>query len=299
MKLPMFSLGTVTCPDVEPMHGSCDNYRGEGKCELLDHSVCIEYEKNMHSDRGDKGNAGLLGKGRIVQFMTLPPTKEELAERARDAAQAKAEDPGSLFGGAALAPKAKRSAAMAPKAKHGEPVGYVPLSKGASLVVGGDSARPLFSRESIASLEALVEEVAFSTEVGELWLVREAGKGGARRELTFRDAAALLLVLESFPGARVIGWKDAEKGAARTIAGGEGGPVDRGFSRAHGGGAVDPFPFASIPGDASDEPPSMKDVFAAAARGMQRETSDAGLGPTGPGEGSEELAPSQEKAEWE
>lgn len=201
----------VTCPSWEPKAPGakrCAHYGEGGACNhpLLDLDKCTEWQKANPSAGG----------------ASLAPTGAPHAP----AAPARADTPaagGPAPYGHGRAAEVMPEFALSPlpplpaRARHAPP-STVALTKATARIEGPPPFVPAkeIPLASIEALEALGFEMKLaSPELGrDVWLVPAATGREDRLEVTFRDAATLRLLVDSFPGARVV---ELVKGSEPTI----------------------------------------------------------------------------------
>jgi hypothetical protein len=176
------------CPKYRPLPGSkrCQHYLDGGSCALPDEFMCVEWLKA----NGQKVAPAAPPVEPPTPKLSAPPS-------------AKDEQPRDLFGAPVSPPIAKEPA----KTKQ-EPAAPPSPPTPPELPPAPPLAR--ISDEDIASFKALGVEVCLTADgIGEVWLVPEY-TGQQRKEISVEHAATLRLVVDAFPGARVIAFEKRE-----------------------------------------------------------------------------------------
>jgi hypothetical protein len=197
----------VDCLDWEPVPGGtnakrCRYYLDAGACQMPVRLMCTEWEKvNRH-----------LPVTELPRPFPSPDVPPPVLVALATPAQANPPPPPPPAPDAPLqlTPPAPKPLS---KAKEKAQRAYLAALEGggeAPLAVPAEPYElpPAMTEAEIASLEALAEEIRLtSAELGDIVMVRRYGPDPARAEITFRDLAALRTIVQTLPGARVVGIK--------------------------------------------------------------------------------------------
>lgn len=176
---PTSASATFECPKYRPLPGMkrCQHYVDGGACALPDELMCVEWLK---------ANGQAMPHPTPTPVQVTPPPVSP---------------PTDLFGTPVATPSAKAAAKKKPATTtpSTEPPAGMPPVAGEPI--------PRISEQDIASFKALGVEVCLSADgVGEVWIVPEY-TGKDRKELSVEHAATLRLVVDAFPGAKVIAFE--------------------------------------------------------------------------------------------
>ena len=171
-------------------------------CNLPKHFLCTEWEK---------ANPGLIAAARLAAKQKTDPASSSIASKT---ASLPVDEPvqADLFGAPTPLPKpAPPSPPVAPPAPSPEPQGAVPIGFAPPL----EQPRPSAPRPMMPAKEIPLEDIKLLEDLGaefclfskplnrEVWLVAKKTGSADRFEMTFREAATLRLIVDSFPGVRV------------------------------------------------------------------------------------------------
>ncbi len=194
-----------------------DPARGEvaAMCNLSKHFLCTEWEK---------ANPGLIESARLAAKQKTNPASSSIAS---NAASPPADQPvqANLFSPPTPLPAPPPPAPPTPPVLPPEPQGAVPIGIAPMFEQPRSPAppRPMLPAkeippEDIKLLEDLGAEFClFSKPLNrEVWLVAKKTGNPDRFEMTFKEAAALRLIVDSFPGVRVTQLITASEAANRS-----------------------------------------------------------------------------------
>jgi len=217
----------ITCPDYQtdpndPKGRRCLHYAAGGECRhevrvLRLETVCIEWEKAKLKADAAKGDVQLTKvdtstlrsaaevavKPPVMPAFKTPSAASLIAlpPGARPSVQQPPQPPNGAFALGASPPR-QTAAERARAAFTG--VETVERKKLGILEPPAFTAAKEISPESIEALEKAVEEIHLvSEDLGDLWIVRKK-TGKDRLELSFSEMSTLRLLVDSFPGARII-----------------------------------------------------------------------------------------------
>lgn len=193
----------ITCPDwqveaSDPKGRRCQHYAAGGECKhevriLTLSSVCIEWEKAQQKRSLPVAQTPVTPSA--ASLIALPPAAQPVS---------RAESNGLTIEAPRVSAAAKAKAAF---------IGLETVERKRLGILDPPpfNAAKEISPESIEALEKAVEEIHLqSEEFGDVWLVRKKTDKD-RMELTFREAATLRLIIDSFPGCRLVDLKQPEK----------------------------------------------------------------------------------------
>lgn len=206
----------VTCPHwtpCDPPKGrACRSYPGGGGCTLLASGECSEWRK-VNPVRLVTWRRALPGGGAIAGPFS-PPTPPAAAQGPARGGPAAAQAPPGRADGSpeplTLVPPPPKPETAAQRARRAFEATLAPTGPVVQLTPPPFEPAKSIPEAELVALEELAEEITLTTpELGEVFLVREH-TAADRLELTFREAATLRLIVDSFPGARIVGFRKGE-----------------------------------------------------------------------------------------
>ena len=166
----------IDCPKYQPCAGSkrCQHYLDGGACALASEFMCVEWLKRNGHPVPEHHPTRTTPPAQPALFPTLVPANQDHALPALSA------------------PEPAPRPAVAPMVPEGMPA------------AAPAHPRAPITQDAIDSFKALGVELCIrSEELGEVWLVPRYS-GQPRKEITPEHAATLRLLLEAFPGGRIV-----------------------------------------------------------------------------------------------